>query len=75
MQDKSISKKSRSDSESEMHERITTNLNKVGSKTNLRNSNASINTVKKNYSQEKVKGSNFHDLARPETKKMNLHKE
>ena len=58
-----------------MHERISTNLNKAASKTNLRNSSASINTVKKNYSQEKPKGSNFSELARPETKKMKLHKE
>lgn len=65
MKDKSISKKSGSDSESEMHERISRNLNKALSKNNLRNSNASINTVKKNYSQDKPKGSNFSELARP----------
>jgi hypothetical protein len=46
-------------------------MNKIYGGNDERNSNATINTIKKNYSQDKVKNSNFTELARPKTKKIN----
>jgi hypothetical protein len=47
-------------------------LNKIyNGNINGRSSNASGNTIKKNFSQDKLKNSNFAEVARPHTKKIN----
>lgn len=61
--------KSRSNSNSSQH----VSLKKVAkpNKPNERSSNASSNAIKKNISHDKIKNSNFSELSRPQTKKIN----